>query len=125
MNRVPDLHYIVVRSHTVFCRRGHLTVFYRHDRDGRKFIYHVANHYGEDGRDTRARARRYGRDIVTRKQNMPLRNLAINVDDRATVRAAGLDPEYAQVDEHESRPRQRGRLFIARRRSPPPAAACS
>jgi hypothetical protein len=53
MKRVPDLHYIVVRSHTVFSRRGHLTVFFRHDKDGRKFIYHVEAHYGFSGRDPR------------------------------------------------------------------------
>jgi hypothetical protein len=95
MKRVPDLHYVVVRSHTVFSRRGHLTVFYRHDKDGRRFIYHVMAHYGDSGRTTRADAMRYGREIVTRKRNMPLRNLAIKADDRATVRAAGLDPDYA------------------------------
>jgi hypothetical protein len=48
-----------------------------------------------DGRDTRARARRYGRDIVTRKESMGYRNLTLRGDDRATVRAAGLDPDYA------------------------------
>jgi hypothetical protein len=95
MKHVPDLHYIVVRSHTAFCLCGHLTVFYRHDKDGRKFIYHVTEHYDFDGRATRAGAMRYGREIVTRKRNMPLRNLAVKTDDRATVRAAGLDPDYA------------------------------
>jgi hypothetical protein len=95
MKRIPDLHYVVIKCQTFFARAGHATVFYRHDKDGRKFIYHVANHYGENGRDTRARARRHGRDIVTRKLSMGYRNLTVRGDDRATVRAAGLDPDYA------------------------------
>ena len=95
MKRVPDLHYVVLRSHTVFSRRGHLTVFYRHDKAGRKFIYHVEAHYGCSGRVTRADACRYGREIVTRKRSLPWRNLRVKVEDRATVRAAGLDPDYA------------------------------
>jgi hypothetical protein len=94
MNRVPDLHYIVVRSHTVFSRRGHLTVFYRHDKDGRKFIYHVETHYGFSGRTTRADAMRYGREIITRKRNLPWRNLKTRVENHAAIRAAGLDPNY-------------------------------
>ena len=53
---IPDLHYVVVPSRTVFTRCGHLTVFYRHDKDGRKFIYHVISHYGNDGRKTRSNA---------------------------------------------------------------------
>jgi hypothetical protein len=75
MKRIPDLHYVVIKCRTFFARAGHATVFYRHDKDGRRFICHVANHYGEDGRDTRARARRHGRDIVTRKLSIGYRNL--------------------------------------------------
>jgi hypothetical protein len=38
---------------------------YRHDKDGRKFVYHVEAHYGDNGRATRADAMNYGREIVT------------------------------------------------------------
>lgn len=92
---VPDLHFVVIRSRTYFTRAGHATIFYRHDKDGRPFIYHVANHYGTDGRKTRANAYRIGRDVITRKQHLPLRDTYVKVEDRAAVRAAGLDPSYA------------------------------
>lgn len=94
MTKVPDLHYVVVKKSTVFARAGHATVFYRHDRDGRPFIYHLAHHYGEDGRLTRAAARRHGSDVVSRRAQMFLRDTYVGVDLRAAVRAAGLDPSY-------------------------------
>lgn len=92
--RIPDLHYVVVPSRTVFTRAGHVTVFYRHDKDGKPFIYHAANHYGEDGRKTRANACRLGREVVTRQRNIGLRDTFIKSADYAAVRAAGLDPHY-------------------------------
>jgi hypothetical protein len=46
--------FISYSRNVVFCQRGHLTVFYRHDKDGRRFIYHVMAHYGSNGRTTRA-----------------------------------------------------------------------
>jgi hypothetical protein len=95
MKRVPDLYYVVVRSHTAFCRRGHLTVFYRHDKDGRKFIYHVEAHYGDNGRATRAEACSFGREIITRKRQLPWRNLKTRNENHAAIPAAGLDPDYA------------------------------
>ena len=76
-------------------RRGHLTVFYRHDKDGRKFIYHVEAHYGDNGRATRADAVRYGREIVTLERQLPWCNLKTRVENHAAIRAAGLEPDYA------------------------------
>ncbi len=93
--RIPDLHYVVIPSRTVFVRAGHATVFYRHDRYGVKFIYHVVNHYGDDGRKTYANARRLGRDVVMRQRPMGYRNVFIKSEDKRAVREAGLNPDYA------------------------------
>lgn len=92
--RIPDLHFKVIPSRAVFVCAGHLTVFYRHDKDGKPFIYHVASHYGEDGRKTRANAYRLGRDVVTRKRSLPLRDTFIKSEDKQAVRAVGLNPDY-------------------------------
>lgn len=88
MKQIPDLHYVVAKANPVFAKTGHLTVFYRHDKDGNPYIYHVGCHYGDNGVRTRANAYALGRDVVTYKRNMGLRSEYIPLDHRANVRAA-------------------------------------
>jgi hypothetical protein len=94
-DRIPDLHYIVIKSRGAFVRAAHVVVFYRHDRDGKPFIYHMEPFYGSDGRKTLADARCYGRDLVERRVRFACyRQNYVRVYDEPAVRKAGLDPNY-------------------------------
>lgn len=95
MSKIEDLHYIVIKSRGHFVRAAHVVVFYRHDKDGKPFIYDNVAFYGNDGRKTRGDAMRYGRDLVNRKIRFNhYRDTYIRAMDRDAVCEAGLNPEY-------------------------------
>lgn len=54
--RIADMNYSVFRRSSVFTRRGYLLIIYRHDKDGRPFLYHTERFYGQDGRKLRSQA---------------------------------------------------------------------
>lgn len=94
--RIPDLHYKVFPVTPHFSKRGHMLAFYRHDKDGRPYLYHQEHFYGEDGRATRLAAYRRAKAVVNRLEPMGLRNTHIPIGGRqALLEKAGIRKEQS------------------------------
>ena len=90
---IADLHYKVIRVRPTFSRAGHALIMYRHDTEGKPFIYHVEMHYGDDGRYTRGLCFNRARDIVHRKAPFSFdgcRSTFIPASAQSAVRKLGL-----------------------------------
>ena len=87
-NTIPDLHFVIAKIRPVWSRVGHILVMYRHDKDGKPFVYHSETYYGDDGRKTRAETIRRARDLQSGKRSCGLRQTYISVEYRRAAFAA-------------------------------------
>ena len=74
---IPDLGYVITRGRAHFSRYACALIFYRHDREGKPYIYHVETFAGHDGRTVRRQAGERARNVIRRKAPMGLRSTYI------------------------------------------------
>jgi hypothetical protein len=91
MTKIADMHFKVIRSRPYLAGAAHTLIVYRHDKDGKPYLYHAESFYGEDGRKTRSDAIRRGRMFQHRFDR--LRTTYIRVADRREFEKLGIRME--------------------------------